>query len=167
MTNQLAIGLGFTALVALAACNKPPAPGGNPGGGPGTGDVSSIDACTLLSVAEIQQAFGVPMKPGVLQRTDALSECQWDSQNDGDAASVSVSVATYDDKLFTTMASSKAAVPVSGFGEKAFKGVPHFGDISIRQGGHEIDIGVVDFKMSNEQVDGVAAGFAKRVLARL
>jgi hypothetical protein len=166
MTRHPAAALGL-ALAALAACSKPPAPRGNPGGGPGGGNVSSIDACALLSVAEIQQAVGVPMKPGVRQTTDDSSQCQWDSQDDGDAVGVSVSVATYDDKLFTTMASAKAAVPVSGFGEKAYKDYPHGGDIAIKHDGHEIDIGVVNFKMSTAQLDGVAAGFAKLVLARL
>ena len=155
----------LTLCLALAACSKSPAPHGHPT--VGAGNVSSIDACALLGQAEIQQAVGVPMKPGVRQTTDNSSQCQWDSQNDADAVGVSVSVATYDDQLFTTMSSAKAAVPVSGFGEKAYKDYPHHGDIAIKHDGHEIDIGVADFKMSDAKLDGVTAGFAKLVLSRL
>ncbi len=127
----------------------------------------SIDVCALLTPAEIQQTLGVAMKPGVKQTTDNSSQCQWDSQNESDAVGVSVSVATYDDKLYHTMSSAQAAKPVSGFGEAAYKDYPHGGDIAIKHDGHEIDIGVVDFKLSNEKLDAAAATFAKLVLSRV
>jgi hypothetical protein len=157
-------------LALLASCSKPAADRGR---APGTGDassgapsnVSSIDACSLLSPAEIQQALGVPVKPGVKQTTETSSQCQWDSQDGG--AGVSVSVAAYDDNLFRTMSSAKAAKPVSGYGEAAFKDYPHSGDIAIKHDGHEVDVGVVDFKLSTEKIDDVAAGFTKLVLSRL
>lgn len=165
-TRTLAALLG---LALLASCSKPSAGRGRaPGGGASSGaatDVSAIDACSLLSPAEIQQAVGVPIKPGVKQTTETSSQCQWESR-DGDA-SVSVSVATYDDQLFRTMASAKAAKPVSGYGEAAFQDYPHFGDLAIKHDGHEVDIGVVDFKLSTEKVESAAAGFAKLVLSRL
>ena len=127
----------------------------------------SIDVCALLTPAEIQQTLGVAMKPGVKQTTDNSSQCQWDSQDESDAVGVSVSVATYDDKLYHTMSSAQAAKPVSGFGEAAYKDYPHGGDIAIKHDGHEIDIGVVDFKLSNEKLDAAAATFAKLVLSRV
>jgi hypothetical protein len=160
MTKSLMMFLG---LAALAACSKPSTRGRNAG----PGDVSSVDACALLTPAEIQQALGVAMKSGVKQTTSTSSQCQWDSQDESEAVGVSVSVATYDDALFRTMSSAQKAVPVSGLGEKAFKGYPHAGDIAIKQKGHEIDVGVVDFKLAPPKVDGAAATFAKLVLSRL
>lgn len=162
--NSLVILVG---LVVLTSCDKSAGARRGAGGGGASSDVSSIDACALLTPAEIQQALGVAMKPGVKQTTDDSSECQWDSQDDGDAAGVSVSVATYDDKLFRTMSSAKAAVPVSGYGDAAYKDYPHGGDIAIKHDGHEIDIGVVDFKLKPEKLDEATAVFAKLVLTRL
>ena len=160
MAKSLAMFLG---LAALAACSKPSPHGRNPG----AGDVSSLDACALLTPTEIQQALGVAMKPGVKQTTSTSSQCQWDSQDESEAVGVSVSVATYDDKLFRTLASAKQAVPVSGLGEAAYKGYPHPGDIFLKHDRHEIDVGVVDFKLASSKVDGAAATFAKLVLSRL
>jgi len=158
MTKHLMILLG---LAALAACTKSSTPDRS------GGDVSSVDACALLTPSEIQQVLGVAMKPGVKQTTSTSSQCQWDSQDESEAVGVSLSVSTYDDTLFRTMSSSNKAVPVSGFGEAAFKGYPHAGDIAIKQKGHEIDVGVVDFKLAPANVDGAAATFAKLVLSRL
>ena len=154
-------------LVVLTSCSKTSHSQRGPDSGSVSSDVSAIDACALLTQAEIQQALGVAMKPGVKQTTEDSSQCQWDSQNEGDAAGVSVSVARYDDKLYRTMSSAQAAKPVSGFGEAAYKDYPHVGDIAIKHDGHEIDIGVVDFKLSNEKVDAAAATFAKLVLSRV
>jgi hypothetical protein len=150
-------------LAALAACSKPSIPGRSAG----AGDVSSVDACALLTPGEIQQALGVAMKPGVKQTTSTSSQCQWDSQDESEAVGVSVSVATYDDALFRTQASAKKAVPISGLGEAAYKNYPHAGDIFLKHKGHEIDVGVVDFKLAQPKVDGAAATFAKLVLSRL
>jgi len=69
--------------------------------------------------------------------------------------------------LFHTQASSKLAVPVSGLGEAAFKGFPHAGDLFIKQGGYEIELGVVDFRMAPEKVDNAARHLATLVLSRL
>lgn len=140
-----------------------PAPGGNGG----AGNVSSIDACSLLTPDEIKAALGVDMKAGVPQTTDNQVECEWDSQKDSDAVGVSVSVATYDDALWKTLSSAGNAKPISGFGEAAFTGVPHAGDISIKQGGYEIDLGIVDFTLDNAKVGASAQSLAKLVLSRL
>ena len=160
MTKSLTMFLGLAAVVAFS---KPSPHTGNPG----AGDVSSLDACALLTPSEIQQALGTAMKAGVKQTTSTSSQCQWDSQDESDAVGVSVSVATYDDALFRTQASAKKAVPLSGLGEAAYKGYPHAGDIFLKQDGHEIDVGVVDFKLPQPKVDSAAAGFAKSVLSRL
>lgn len=160
MTNSLTVLLG---LAALAACSKPSPQGRSHG----AADVSSLDACALLTPTEIQQALGVPIKPGVKQTTSTSSQCQWDSKDESEPVGVSVSVATYDDALFHTQASAPKAVPVSGLGEQAFKGYPHAGDIVIKHDGHEIDVGVVDLKLPQPKVDSAAASFAKSVLSRL
>jgi hypothetical protein len=162
-----ALAIPVVGLVVLTSCSKPSHAQRGPDGGRVSSDMPSIDVCALLTPAEIQQALGVAMKPGVKQTTDNSSECQWDSQDESDAVGVSVSVATYDDKLYRTMSSAQAAKPVSGFGEAAYKDYPHHGDIAIKHDGHEIDIGVVDFKLSNEKLDAAAAGFAKLVLSRV
>src|SRR5512143_2091261 len=129
-----------------------PAGGGGGGGGTqapagngGTGNVAGIDACSLLTPDEIKAALGVDMKAGVPQATDTQVECEWDSQKDSDAVGVSVSVNKYDDALWKALSSAGNAKPISGFGEAAFTGVPHAGDIAIKQGGYEIDLGIVDF----------------------
>jgi len=157
---SLAILLGLT---LLASCSK----ASSSTRAAGTRDASSIDACALLTPSEIQQALGVAVKAGVKQTTSTSSECQWDSQDESAAAGVSVSVARYDDVLFHTQASSKLAVPVSGLGEAAFKGFPHAGDLFIKQGGYEIELGVVDFRMAPEKVDNAARHLATLVLSRL
>jgi len=159
MKRSLTLFLGLAAL----ACSKPSTRTRTAS----AGDESSLDACTLLTPAEIQQALGVAMKPGVKQTTSTSSQCQWDSQDESEAVGVSVSVATYDATLFHTMASAKQAVPVSGLGEAAYKGYPHAGDIFLKHDGHEIDVGVVDFKLAPPKVDAAAATFAKLVLSRL
>jgi hypothetical protein len=56
---------------------------------------------------------------------------------------------------------------VSGLGEAAFKGFPHAGDLFIKQGGYEIELGVVDFRMAPEKVDNAARHLATLVLSRL
>jgi hypothetical protein len=159
-------------LTLVAACSKPSADRGRGAGGGKTSssaasNVSSLDACALLSPAEIQQILGVAMKAGVKQTTETSSQCQWDSKDESEAVGVSVSVATYDDQLFRTMSSANAAKPVSGYGEAAFKDYPHTGDIAIKHDGHEVDIGVVDFKLSTPKIDDAAATLAKLVLSRL
>ena len=153
----------FLGVAALAACSKPSTPTRNARGR----DVSSVDACALLTSAEIQQSLGVAVKPGVKQTTSTSSQCEWDGQDENDAVGVSVSVATYDDVLFRTQASAKKATPISGLGESAYKGWPHAGDIFLKQDGQEIDVGVVDFKLAPPKVDEAAATFAKLVLSRL
>jgi hypothetical protein len=87
--------------------------------------------------------------------------------NTNDPSSAGRSDATYDDQLFRTMSSAKAAKPVSGYGEAAYRDYPHSGDISIKHDGYQVDVGVVDFKLSTPKVDDAAAGFAKLVLSRL
>jgi hypothetical protein len=107
------------------------------------------------------------MKAGVEQDTDGQAECQWDPQDDSEATSVSVAVATYDDSLWQTFSKADAATPISGFGEAAFTGYPHAGDITIKQGGYMISIGIVDFRTDTARVAAADSTFAGLVLSRL
>ena len=52
-------------LILLTLCSTPAGAQRGTSGATASSDVSSIDACALLTPAEIQQALGVAMKPGV------------------------------------------------------------------------------------------------------
>jgi hypothetical protein len=129
--------------------------------------VSSISACSLLTPAEIKQALGVAVKAGTaLTSNPEQASCQWDGQDD-DTFTVAVVVQPYDDSLWTNMSSASLATPVSGIGEAAYKGIPHAGDLAIKQGGHEIDVAIIDFKDDQQKVDAANLALAKLVLSRV
>ena len=65
------------------------------------------------------------------------------------------------------MSSASLATPVSGIGEAAYKGIPHAGDLAIKQGGHEIDVAIMDFKDDQQKVDAANLALAKLVLSRV
>jgi len=136
-----------------------------PGGNGGNGDITGLQACSMLTPDEIQQTLGFTVKAGVEQDTDTQVECNWDS--DDGTSSVSVSVAKYDDTLWKTLSSAQNAKPVSGLGEAAFSDYPHAGDLSIKQSGYEIDLGIVDFTSDTARVDAADMTFAGLVLSRL
>ena len=149
--------------------------GSSPGGqapagsrsGQGGGDASSMSACSLLTPAEIRQALGAAVKAGTFQTGNPeQANCEWDGQDD-DSLAVGVTVQPYDDSLWTTMSSASAATAVSGLGEAAYKGYPHAGDLAIKQGGHEIDVAIVDFKDDQGKVDAAVLALAKLVLSRV
>jgi Protein of unknown function (DUF3558) len=150
-------------LASIASCSKP----SSSARAGGSRDATSIDACALLTPPEIQQALGVAVKPGVKNTTNTASQCQWDSQNESDGVGVSVSVGTYDDAVFKMESSAKIATPVSGYGDAAFKGWPHYGDFVIKRGDKEIDLGVVNLRMTREKVDSASGTLARLVLSRL
>jgi hypothetical protein len=158
--RSLAVLLG---LALIASCSKP----SSSGRAASTRDATSLDACSLLTPAEIQQALGVAVKPGVKNTTNTASQCQWDSQDESQGVGVSVSVGTYDDGVFKMESSAKIAKPVSGYGDAAFKGWPHYGDLVIKRGDKEIDVGVMNLRMAREKVDSASGNLAKLVLSRL
>lgn len=172
--------VGVAAAALLAACAGSGTPTATPaGGGGGTnapgatnqsaggGDVSSIKACSLLTPAEIQSALGVAMKDGVEQDSDGQVSCNWDPQDDTEPTGVSVTVATYDDTIWQTFSKAQGATPVSGFGEAAFSGYPHDGDLWIKQGGFQINVGIVYFGTDQAKVAAADSTFANLVLGRL
>lgn len=174
-------GVPVAAALLLAACSGSSTPasttagGGGatsaPGvtaqsGGGGNGSVTGMKACSLLSTAEIQAALGSAMKDGVEQDSDNQVDCEWDSQADG-GPSMGLIVQTYDDTLWQTMSSSQLATPISGFGDAAYTGYPHKGDIAIKVKGYEVDLGIVDFQDPQSKIDAADQSLAKLVLSRL
>jgi hypothetical protein len=158
--------------VALAACSSSASSssaGAGGGGGNSGGKASSVKACDLLTLDEIKQATGATMGAGVLQTTDTQADCEWSAPSDASsgASGVGLTVQDYDDTLWQTMSSAKQATAVSGIGEKAYKDYPHSGDLSVKQGGYEIDIGIVDFTHDNATVDAAALTLMKLVLPQL
>jgi hypothetical protein len=132
------------------------------------GNAADIKACNLLTLDEIKQVTGVAMGAGLLQTTDSQASCDWNAPDGSSGASaVGISVQNYDDDLWTAMSGSKYAVPVKGIGEKAFKGLPHQGDLSVKVGKYEVDVGIVDFRHDDATVDAAALKLMKLVLPRL
>jgi hypothetical protein len=160
------LGIGALAVIALTACSPSSESGARAAPGSG-GNASAIKACDLLTVEEIKQATGVVMGAGHLQTTDTQASCDWSSDDSSGASGVGVIVQSFDDSLWQTMAASKHAVAVTGVGEQAFKGVPHSGDLSVKKGQYEVDVGIVDFKHDNATVDAAALQLMNRVLSRL
>lgn len=169
--------VGAAALVAACTGSSIGSPGssaaaGGGGSNPGAqasagGDVSAMSGCALLAPAEIQQALGVAVTAGTFQTGNPEHvNCEWDGQDD-DSLAVGVIVQPYDDSFWKTMSSASAATAVSGLGEAAYKGYPHAGNLAIKQGGHEIDVSIVDFKDDQQKVDAAVLALAKLVLSRV
>lgn len=166
------LAVAMIAGITLASCSSSSSSSGSSTGAGGRSagrDASAIKACDLLTLDEIKQATGVTMGTGHLQTTDTQASCDWnapDSDSSG-ASAVGVIVRKFDDVLWQAMAGSKLATPVTGIGEQAYKGYPHKGDLSVKQGGYAVDVGIVDFKHDNATVDAAALKLMKLVLSRL
>ncbi len=158
----------------VAACSAAPAasgPSGTPGataGGGGTGgDLSRVDACSLLTPAEVQQAFGIAVGKGVNQDSDIVRQCEWDSQAATVGFSFGVTVRKFDQGLWQTVASFPKAVTVSGMGDAAYRNSPLTGDLSVKHDGYEIDMGAANFTtMTQAQVDQATDSLMRLVLSR-
>jgi hypothetical protein len=156
------------ASIATIACSSPSDSSTRVASGTGGGAASAVKACDLLTLAEIKQATGADMGAGLLQTTDTQASCDWSSLDGSPGASgVGVIVQDLDDSLFRTMASSEKATAVIGIGEQAFKGFPHSGDLSVKQGKYEVDVAIADFKHDNATVDAASLSLMKLVLSRL
>lgn len=160
--------------LTLGACSNASSTSGGPGNGgrgraEGTGrsaSASSIDACRLLTKNEIQQQLGVAVDDGKLQTTDSQASCDW-TGTATDGVGLTVRVQNFDQNLWNSFTSSGRAKPVSGLGEAAFANVPLAGGLMIKQSTYEIDVGVVDFKMSNDGALAAAKALAALVLPRV
>lgn len=137
--------------------------GGGTGGG---GDLSKVDACKLLSPAEIQQALGVAFGNGINQDSDIVRQCEWDG-NVTAGLTVGVTVRTFTDSDWQTIQAFPKASPVSGMGDAAYRNSPLTGDLSVKHDGYEIDMGIVNFTtMSQAQVDQATDTLMKLILSR-
>jgi len=166
--HRLIPGIVVLAGIALASCGSSSEPRTATAAGSGGGNASAIKACDLLTVDEIKQATGASMVAGQLQTTDTQASCDWSSSDEASGASgVGVIVHDFDNVLWQTMSASQHAVPVTGVGEKAFKGVPHKGDLSVKKGSYEVDVGIVDFKHDDATVDAAALKLMNLVLSRI
>jgi hypothetical protein len=147
-------------LVACSTSGSPAATGAGNGR-----SISSIDPCSLLTPAEIKTALGFDVKAGVAQSTDTQVDCEWESQDGG--SSVGVTVAMYDDAVWQALSKTSNAKPISGFGDAAYTGVPHAGDIAIKKGSLEIDLGIVNFTIDEGKIDAADQSLATLVLSRV
>ena len=176
------------AVLALSACSTTTAPGGSDAAassarGPAaggatsgtTGDASApapaggdplTNARGLLTAAEIQQAVGFAVNPGVVQNSDNQSDCEWAS-TESDTASVGLTVSTYDDFLWQTASSAANSKAVSGIGDAAFKGWPTFADLTIKAKGYQVVVAIADFQAKQDAIDSANLAMAKLVLSRL
>jgi Protein of unknown function (DUF3558) len=156
------------AAVAAASCGSPSSSGTAAANRTAAGTASAIKACELLTAEEIRQATGAMMVAGQLQTTDTQASCDWSSADPTSGASgVGVIVQEFDPALWQAMSSITKATPVAGIGQQAFKGVPHSGDLSVKQGNYAVTVGIVDFKHDNATVDAAALQLMKLVLSRL
>jgi hypothetical protein len=147
--------------------SQPPAASSGNGTGGGNGaDAGTLNACNLLTTAEIQAAVGWAVKDGVLQQSDGQADCEWTAAAD-ESSAVSVTVANYNDFLWQSGANAAKSTAVSGIGDAAFKGWPTFVALNIKVKGYAVTIGVVDFKIANDKVDAEDLALAKLVLPRL
>jgi hypothetical protein len=165
----------IAAALVLSACTGSSAPGTGGGGGGGGaygggstpgGKAASIDACSLLTPDEIKQQLGVAVDNGLLQTTDTQASCDWTAP-DGSGKAVGIIVMDFDQSLWNAMSSAGNAKAVSGFGEAAFSGEPAPGDLSIKQGSYEVDVGVINFSVSNDDAQAEAQALAALILPRL
>ena len=166
MYRRLAVMI--VAGIATTSCGSSSDSSSRVASGTAGGTASTIKACDLLTLAEIEQATGAAMNAGQLQTTDTQASCDWSSPDGSSGASgVGVIVQDFDATLWQAMSGSNKAVAVTGIGEQAFKGVPHGGDLSVKKGKYEVDVGIVDFKHDNATVDAAAVKLMNLVLSRL
>jgi len=145
-------------IASVAAC----------GSSPDQGNASTIAACDLLSQDDILHVTGAVVGPGLLQTTDDQASCDWNAPDGASGvAAVGVAVQNFDASLWQTDSSSMHATPVMGIGEEAFKGFPHAGDLSVKQGAYEIDLGIIDFTDDPATVDAASLQLMTLVLPRV
>lgn len=144
--------------------------GGLPGGGgpAGAGDIPKVDACSLLTPAQIQQVLGVSFSAGVNQDSDVVRQCEWDQQGGTPLLTVGITVRAFDQSNWQILDQFPHAVAVSGLGDAAYSGSPLKGDLSVKYKGYEIDLGTVNFSTkSDAEIDKANVSLMKLILAAL
>lgn len=159
-------------LIALVAGCSPGGTGGGTapgaGGGGGGGNISAIDVCALLTSAEIEQALGSAMKPGVKETlTGNASGCDWDAQSEAAGLSLSVKITPFDQTLWDGETTTTGNVAVPGIGELAFRGFVSNGVMLIKKGGMEVDLQIVAIFLDEKKMEAGQETLAKLAVSRL
>ena len=162
------------AIVLLAAaCSGGPAASSGPGnststaGGGGNGDLAQVDACALLTPAEIQQVIGVAVGAGINQDSNVVRQCEWDTTDATSGASVGITVRTFTNEDWQTVLAFPNATAVPGMGEEAYRNSPITGDLSVKKDGYEIDMAVLFAANTQAQTDQFTDSLMNLVLTRL
>jgi hypothetical protein len=175
-TRQLALLFAMMTIAGLTfgACSRLAPAGGSATTASGNArptaagaSAASIDVCHLLTKSEIQQQVGVAVGDGKLQTTDKQATCEWTGGADQNEVDVSLNVQDFDEDMWKSFSVFPRAKAVSGLGEAAFANVPTAPCVMIKQGKYEIDIGVVNFKMSDDTVTAHDKALAALILPRL
>lgn len=149
-----------------AASDGPVASTASTGPAAGGGDLSKVDACALLTPAEIHDATGVDVQAGVNADSDIVKQCNW--ENSDSVLALGVVVRTFTDDDWDTIKVFPNAEAVPGLGEEAYKNSPLTGDLSVKADGYEIDMGwAASGPMSQADADTAIESLARLVLSRL
>lgn len=158
---------GPAATNGAAGSNAPGSTVAAGGGGGGNGDLSRVDACALLTPAEIQQVIGVAVGDGINQDSNIVKQCEWDTTDATSSASVGLTVRTFTNEDWQTILAFPNATAVSGMGEEAYRNSPITGDLSVKQHGYEIDMALFGAANTQAQTDQFTDSLMKLVLTRL
>jgi Protein of unknown function (DUF3558) len=161
-----------TVVLLAAACSGGPAGSSGPGSsnaasGGGNGDLSNVDACALLTPAEIQQVIGVAVGAGINQDSNVVRQCEWDTTDATSGASVGITVRTFTNEDWQTVLAFPNATAVPGMGEEAYRNSPITGDLSVKKDGYEIDMAVLFAANTQAQTDQFTDSLMNLVLTRL
>jgi Protein of unknown function (DUF3558) len=168
--NRIGLALGIVLLAA--ACSNGPgasqAPGNSTGtGGGGNGDISTVDACALLTPADIQQVTGQAVQAGINQDSNIVRQCEWDAQDATSGMTVGLTVRQYTDEDWQTVLAFPNATFVPGMGEAAYRNSPITGDLTVKKDGYEIDMAVLYAANTQAQMDQYSDSLMNLVLTRI
>ena len=155
------------AVILVAACGGGAAGGGDtatdaPSTGPG-GDAGGLDACILISAADLQGTISFPVQPGVGDHSTGQAHCQWTGSG---GVMVSLTVANYDDAAWQAV-STGTTKAVPGVGDAAFKGLPGPNDLNVKVKTYIVTVSVTIPKTDAATLDADALGVAQQVVRGL
>jgi hypothetical protein len=165
---MLRAGLALVLALFLVACGGGPGATVGGGGGGGGGDIGRIDACGLLTPAEIQAAVDKPVKAGVREDPSGdPAECTWEGTVASDAVAVSVSIDEFDQDLWNLEKGSAGVEAMPGIGDEAFRGFVTSSLLIIKKGNLEIDLSVISLYDDDATIKGAQDALGKLVVSRL
>lgn len=158
--------LGGAALLAAAliACGGTTVPSASDGGG----SISQIDACALLTSAEIQAALGKPIGAGVKEDPSGNSTgCDWEGANETDGVAITLTIDEFDQEFWTTVKGTEGVEPMSGIGEEAVRGWVTTSLLMVKHESMEIDLAVVSVFLEDPAIKAALETLGKLVVSRL